>query len=206
MLEVMWWYIHLCCDLTGTFCLFPDRNRVPAWRVGRRKEALQHRDGTDNVSVSSLSGWTHHRTGFLHCQLHHPATAQVLTSSSFRQLMLTCEIQTALGAECAADHVGSPSMHFLPALINIIFTAPHYWRPMISHHLNYLTAHQLLMPLCLSRLSRKDKTVILSIHQPRYSIFRLFDHLTLMHKGEVVYAGPAGDTMDYFTTMGNFIC
>lgn len=77
---------------------------------------------------------------------------------------------------------------------------------MISHHLNYLTAHQLLMPLCLSRLSRRDKTIILSIHQPRYSIFRLFDHLTLMHKGEVVYAGPAGDTMDYFTTMGKFIC
>ncbi|KAF3852390.1 hypothetical protein F7725_005745, partial [Dissostichus mawsoni] len=36
----------------------------------------------------------------------------------------------------------------------------------------------------LYRLSRRGKTVIFSIHQPRYSIFRKFDHLTLMHKGE----------------------
>ncbi|TNM85280.1 hypothetical protein fugu_007551 [Takifugu bimaculatus] len=54
----------------------------------------------------------------------------------------------------------------------------------------------------LHKLSRTGKTVIFSIHQPRYSIFRLFDHLTLMHKGEVVYAGAAAYTLDYFTNMG----
>uniref|UniRef100_A0AAQ5X290 ABC transporter domain-containing protein n=1 Tax=Amphiprion ocellaris TaxID=80972 RepID=A0AAQ5X290_AMPOC len=45
----------------------------------------------------------------------------------------------------------------------------------------------------LHKLSRQGKTVIFSIHQPRYSIFKQFDHLTLMHKGEVVYAGAAGN-------------
>uniref|UniRef100_A0A7N9AM60 ABC transporter domain-containing protein n=1 Tax=Mastacembelus armatus TaxID=205130 RepID=A0A7N9AM60_9TELE len=54
----------------------------------------------------------------------------------------------------------------------------------------------------LHKLSRTGKTVIFSIHQPRYSIFKQFDHLTLMHKGEVVYAGPAGHAVEYFTDLG----
>ncbi|XP_042286920.1 broad substrate specificity ATP-binding cassette transporter ABCG2b isoform X1 [Thunnus maccoyii] len=54
----------------------------------------------------------------------------------------------------------------------------------------------------LHKLSRSGKTVIFSIHQPRYSIFRQFDHLTLMHKGEVVYAGAAGRALEYFTNLG----
>ncbi|CAN9510200.1 unnamed protein product [Ophioblennius macclurei] len=54
----------------------------------------------------------------------------------------------------------------------------------------------------LHKLSRRGKTVIFSIHQPRYSIFRQFDQLTLMHKGEVVYAGAANHALDYFTQLG----
>ncbi|KAM9770230.1 broad substrate specificity ATP-binding cassette transporter ABCG2b [Menidia menidia] len=54
----------------------------------------------------------------------------------------------------------------------------------------------------LHKLSRRGKTVIFSIHQPRYSIFRQFDHLTLMHKGEIVYAGAAGYALEYFTDLG----
>ncbi|KAF6736418.1 ATP-binding cassette sub-family G member 2 [Oryzias melastigma] len=54
----------------------------------------------------------------------------------------------------------------------------------------------------LHKLARRGKTVIFSIHQPRYSIFKQFDHLTLMHKGEVVYAGAADRALDYFTNLG----
>ncbi|XP_072512853.1 broad substrate specificity ATP-binding cassette transporter ABCG2b [Salminus brasiliensis] len=54
----------------------------------------------------------------------------------------------------------------------------------------------------LHRLSRTGKTIIFSIHQPRYSIFRLFDHLTLLHKGEMVYAGPATEALQYFHGLG----
>ncbi|KAM7009465.1 broad substrate specificity ATP-binding cassette transporter ABCG2b [Tautogolabrus adspersus] len=54
----------------------------------------------------------------------------------------------------------------------------------------------------LHNLSRRGKTVIFSIHQPRYSIFRQFDHLTMMHKGEVVYAGASGQALEYFTNLG----
>uniref|UniRef100_A0A3Q3ER02 ATP-binding cassette, sub-family G (WHITE), member 2b n=1 Tax=Labrus bergylta TaxID=56723 RepID=A0A3Q3ER02_9LABR len=54
----------------------------------------------------------------------------------------------------------------------------------------------------LHKLSRRGKTVIFSIHQPRFSIFRQFDHLTMMHKGEAVYAGAAGQALEYFTNLG----
>ncbi|XP_053271490.1 broad substrate specificity ATP-binding cassette transporter ABCG2b [Pleuronectes platessa] len=54
----------------------------------------------------------------------------------------------------------------------------------------------------LHKLSRSGKTVIFSIHQPRFSIFRQFDHLSLMHKGEVVYAGATDHALDYFTDLG----
>uniref|UniRef100_A0A8D3BX85 ABC transporter domain-containing protein n=1 Tax=Scophthalmus maximus TaxID=52904 RepID=A0A8D3BX85_SCOMX len=57
----------------------------------------------------------------------------------------------------------------------------------------------------LHKLSRRGKTVIFSIHQPRYSIFKQFDHLTLMHKGEVVYAGAADHALGYFTDLDNQI-
>jgi len=43
-------------------------------------------------------------------------------------------------------------------------------------------------------------TVVLSIHQPRYSIYKLFDTLTLLHDGESVYHGPAADTLDFFAS------
>lgn len=48
--------------------------------------------------------------------------------------------------------------------------------------------------------------MIFSIHQPRYSIFRQFDHLTLMHKGEMVYAGAAQHALEYFTNLGMCVC
>ncbi|KAK9964059.1 hypothetical protein ABG768_005264 [Culter alburnus] len=54
----------------------------------------------------------------------------------------------------------------------------------------------------LQKLSKKGKTVIFSIHQPRYSIFRQFDHLTLMNKGEIIYAGAADKAITYFEDLG----
>ncbi|XP_067115068.1 LOW QUALITY PROTEIN: broad substrate specificity ATP-binding cassette transporter ABCG2-like [Osmerus mordax] len=54
----------------------------------------------------------------------------------------------------------------------------------------------------LHRLSRQGKTIIFSIHQPRFSIFRQFDFLTLMHRGELVYTGHAQKALGYFTDLG----
>lgn len=44
--------------------------------------------------------------------------------------------------------------------------------------------------------------MIFSIHQPRYSIFRQFDHMTLMNKGEIIFAGAPDKALGYFEKAG----
>ncbi|KAM9445036.1 broad substrate specificity ATP-binding cassette transporter ABCG2 [Clarias gariepinus] len=57
----------------------------------------------------------------------------------------------------------------------------------------------------LKRMSNHGRTIILSIHQPRYSIYRLFDTLTLLVSGKQVYHGPAPSALEYFSDIG-FTC
>ncbi|XP_064917921.1 broad substrate specificity ATP-binding cassette transporter ABCG2 isoform X3 [Columba livia] len=56
--------------------------------------------------------------------------------------------------------------------------------------------------LLLKRMAKQGKTIIFSIHQPRYSIFRLFDNLTLLAAGRVLYHGPAQHAIQYFQSIG----
>jgi len=42
----------------------------------------------------------------------------------------------------------------------------------------------------------------MSIHQPRYAIYKLFDSLTLMSHGQLVYHGPANNALNYFSEIG----
>lgn len=56
--------------------------------------------------------------------------------------------------------------------------------------------------LLLKRMSNHGRTIILSIHQPRYGIYRLFDSLTLLVNGKQVYHGPAQEALDYFSDIG----
>ncbi|XP_065544855.1 broad substrate specificity ATP-binding cassette transporter ABCG2 isoform X3 [Lathamus discolor] len=56
--------------------------------------------------------------------------------------------------------------------------------------------------LLLKRMAKQGKTIIFSIHQPRYSIFRLFDNLTLLAAGRVLYHGPTQHAMEYFQSIG----
>uniref|UniRef100_A0A8C2XA83 ATP-binding cassette, sub-family G (WHITE), member 2a n=1 Tax=Cyclopterus lumpus TaxID=8103 RepID=A0A8C2XA83_CYCLU len=51
-------------------------------------------------------------------------------------------------------------------------------------------------------LLKSGRTIILSIHQPRYSIYRLFDSLTLLVNGKQVYHGPAQTALEYFSDIG----
>lgn len=59
--------------------------------------------------------------------------------------------------------------------------------------------------ILLKRLSRRGRTIIFSIHQPRYSIFKLFDTLTLLASGKVMYHGPAAEALGYFNCIG-YVC
>ncbi|NXG40106.1 ABCG2 protein, partial [Dromaius novaehollandiae] len=56
--------------------------------------------------------------------------------------------------------------------------------------------------ILLKKLSRRGRTIIFSIHQPRYSIFKLFDSLTLLALGKVLYHGPAMQALEYFRSIG----
>ncbi|NWH58932.1 ABCG2 protein, partial [Geococcyx californianus] len=56
--------------------------------------------------------------------------------------------------------------------------------------------------LLLKRMTKQGKTIIFSIHQPRYSIFRLFDNLTLLAAGRVLYHGPAQHAIEHFRSIG----
>ncbi|XP_077444626.1 broad substrate specificity ATP-binding cassette transporter ABCG2 [Stigmatopora argus] len=62
------------------------------------------------------------------------------------------------------------------------------------------TANSVLM--LLKRMANSGRTIVLSIHQPRYSIYRLFDSLTLLVNGRQVYHGPAQSALDYFSDIG----
>ncbi|XP_030834888.1 ATP-binding cassette, sub-family G (WHITE), member 2 isoform X1 [Strongylocentrotus purpuratus] len=54
----------------------------------------------------------------------------------------------------------------------------------------------------LASLSKRGRTIIFSIHQPRYSIFRLFDKMHLLGQGRTIYHGPAQEALEYFSSIG----
>ena len=51
-------------------------------------------------------------------------------------------------------------------------------------------------------MSKQGRTIIFSIHQPRYSIFKLFDSLTLLASGRLMFHGPAREALGYFASIG----
>ena len=60
-----------------------------------------------------------------------------------------------------------------------------------------------LILLSLSSLtSGGERIVVMSIHQPRYSIVKLFDTLTLLSLGKLVYHGEADNALGYFNELG----
>ncbi|XP_063074749.1 broad substrate specificity ATP-binding cassette transporter ABCG2-like [Engraulis encrasicolus] len=62
------------------------------------------------------------------------------------------------------------------------------------------TANSVLV--LLKKMASHGRTIIMSIHQPRYSIYRLFDSLTLLVSGKQVYHGPAQEALEYFSNIG----
>lgn len=55
----------------------------------------------------------------------------------------------------------------------------------------------------LVRMARlHNRTIIMSIHQPRSNIFNLFDRLLLLAAGRMVYSGPADEAASHFGTLG----
>lgn len=66
--------------------------------------------------------------------------------------------------------------------------------------LDAFTAHKVVE--ILADLAANGKTVVLSIHQPRFTVFKLFDNLMLLAEGEMVYQGPGTKGVEYFAGIG----
>ncbi|KAM5159706.1 broad substrate specificity ATP-binding cassette transporter ABCG2-like [Callospermophilus lateralis] len=56
--------------------------------------------------------------------------------------------------------------------------------------------------LLLKNISEQGRTIIFSFHQPQNSIFKLFDSLTLLASGKLMYHGPAQKALEYFESAG----
>jgi ABC-type multidrug transport system ATPase subunit len=55
---------------------------------------------------------------------------------------------------------------------------------------------------CLRRVASGGRAVVCTIHQPRSSIYALFDQLLLLSQGKIVYYGDAKAATDYFNRQG----
>ncbi|TRZ18134.1 hypothetical protein HGM15179_008986 [Zosterops borbonicus] len=66
--------------------------------------------------------------------------------------------------------------------------------------LDCLTANQLV--LLLSKLAHRDRIVILTIHQPRSELFKLFDKIAIMSFGEMVFCGNPMEMITFFGDCG----
>lgn len=67
--------------------------------------------------------------------------------------------------------------------------------------LDSFTAHNLVKTL--SRLAKGNRLVLISLHQPRSDVFRLFDLVLLMASGTTIYLGAAQHMVQYFTAVGH---
>ncbi|SGY73967.1 BQ5605_C005g03332 [Microbotryum silenes-dioicae] len=67
--------------------------------------------------------------------------------------------------------------------------------------LDSFTAFALLETL--SALAKRGRIIVLSVHQPRSDCFKLFDTITLLSRGSVVYSGPQASILDYFNKLGH---
>lgn len=57
----------------------------------------------------------------------------------------------------------------------------------------------------LNELCKRGRTIVCTIHQPRSTIFDLFDQLMVLSQGGVAYFGPASEAVEYFSSVG-FVC
>ncbi|GMF06539.1 unnamed protein product [[Candida] boidinii] len=59
--------------------------------------------------------------------------------------------------------------------------------------------------LTLKKLAAKGKTFIISIHQPRSDIFKLFDQVLILSKGKLCYGDSGPEIINYFNNLGYFV-
>uniref|UniRef100_A0A8C1C868 ATP-binding cassette, sub-family G (WHITE), member 5 n=2 Tax=Cyprinus carpio TaxID=7962 RepID=A0A8C1C868_CYPCA len=66
--------------------------------------------------------------------------------------------------------------------------------------LDSMTANQIVV--LLADLARRDPIVIVTIHQPRSELFRIFNRIAIMSRGELVFCGKPEEMVDFFSSCG----
>ncbi|XP_053568706.1 ATP-binding cassette sub-family G member 5 [Bombina bombina] len=66
--------------------------------------------------------------------------------------------------------------------------------------LDSMTANHIV--LLLSELARKDRIVIISIHQPRSELFKIFNKIAIMTCGEMIFCGNPNEMIEFFDDCG----
>ena len=54
----------------------------------------------------------------------------------------------------------------------------------------------------LQDIAHKGRTVIMSIHQPRYDVFALVDDVILLSRGHQIWSGSTKDMLKHFDSCG----
>ena len=49
----------------------------------------------------------------------------------------------------------------------------------------------------------RGRTVVVSIHQPRYDVFALLDDVILLARGRLVWSGSSADMLKHFAALGH---
>ncbi|XP_045301839.1 ATP-binding cassette sub-family G member 5 isoform X2 [Leopardus geoffroyi] len=62
--------------------------------------------------------------------------------------------------------------------------------------LDCMTANQIVV--LLAELARRNRIVIITIHQPRSELFQLFDKIAILSYGELVFCGTPVEMLDFF--------
>uniref|UniRef100_A0A673KYS6 ATP-binding cassette sub-family G member 5 n=1 Tax=Sinocyclocheilus rhinocerous TaxID=307959 RepID=A0A673KYS6_9TELE len=66
--------------------------------------------------------------------------------------------------------------------------------------LDSMTTNQIVV--LLAELARRDRIVIVTIHQPRSELFRIFNRIAIMSRGELVFCGKPEEMVDFFSSCG----
>ncbi|XP_068597293.1 ATP-binding cassette sub-family G member 5 [Brachionichthys hirsutus] len=66
--------------------------------------------------------------------------------------------------------------------------------------LDSMTANQIVV--LLAELAKRNRIVIVTIHQPRSELFKVFSRIAIMSGGELVFCGQPGEMVDFFGQCG----
>ena len=121
-----------------------------------------------------------------------------------------CSVIAQLGLQqCAATRVGSDEVkgisggekRRLSLGVQLLADPPVCLLDEPTTGLDAFTARHVMETL--QKLARRGRTVLVSIHQPRYDVYALLDDVVLLSRGRLVWAGAKESMMRHFADLGH---